>query len=64
MSDPLNKRSKAEVSQLSSAGVVVDGKYNPPPKDKDGKIWVRTSALIHAEPGKLYRMWRDVENAS
>ncbi len=63
MSDPAIKESQAEISQLSSAGIVVNGRYLPPPEDKDGKIWVRTSALIHAEPGKLYRMWRDVENA-
>ena len=36
----------------------------PPPKDDDGKIWIRTSAhrqrvLLES----LYRMWRDVESA-
>ena len=63
MLDPLTKESKAAASQLSSAGVVVDGRYIPPPEDKDGTIWVRTSALIHSEPAKLYQMWREVENA-
>lgn len=63
MSDSLTQDSKADISRLSSAGVVVDGRYIPPPEDKDGKIWVRTSVLIHSEPGKLYRMWREVENA-
>ena len=63
MSDSLTQDSKADISRLSSAGVVVDGRYIPPPEDKDGKIWVRTSALVHSEPGKLYGMWRDVENA-
>jgi uncharacterized membrane protein len=28
----------------------------------DGKIWVRTTALIHATAEDLYRMWRDVES--
>jgi uncharacterized membrane protein len=35
----------------------------PPPEDKDGKIWVRTSALIQASANDLYEMWRDVESA-
>src|SRR5205807_664868 len=48
---------------VASAGVILNGRYLPPPEDKDGKMWVRTSALIHAEPKFLYEMWRDVENA-
>ena len=36
------------------ATVVQDGRYLPPPEDKDGKIWVRTSAIIQASPDKLY----------
>ena len=32
------------------ATVVQDGRYLPPPEDKDGKIWVRTSAIIQAHP--------------
>ena len=44
------------------ATVVQDGRYLPPPEDKDGKIWVRTSAIIQASPDKLYAVWRDVES--
>src|ERR1700727_2301823 len=44
------------------AAVVQDGRYLPPPEDKDGKIWVRTSAIIQASPDKLYAVWRDVES--
>jgi uncharacterized membrane protein len=46
-----------------SAGVVLNGRYLPPPQDKDGKIWVRTSALIQADRERLYQMWRNVEAA-
>src|SRR6201985_1920547 len=34
-----------------------------PPQDKEGKYWVRTSAIILADAHKLYAMWRDVESA-
>lgn len=63
MSDSFREKSKTQVSPLSSAGVVVEGRYIPPPEDKEGKLWVRTSALIHAEAAKLYQIWRDVELA-
>jgi uncharacterized membrane protein len=46
-----------------SAGVALNGRYLPPPQDKDGKIWVRTSALVQADAEKLYEMWRDIEAA-
>jgi uncharacterized membrane protein len=52
-----------ELPGSAPAGVIVDGHYLPPPVDKDGKVWVRTSALVQAEPMDLYRMWRRVENA-
>ena len=35
--------------------VVQGGRYLPPPEDKDGKIWVRTSAIIQAAPDKALR---------
>ena len=46
-----------------SAGVALNSRYLPPPQDKDGKIWVRTSALVQADAQKLYQMWRDIETA-
>jgi uncharacterized membrane protein len=46
-----------------SAGVALNGRYLPPPQDKDGKIWVRTSALIQADAERLYQIWRNVESA-
>lgn len=50
-----------ELPEMASAGVIVNGRYAPPPADKDGKIWVRTSALIQADKGELYALWRDLE---
>jgi uncharacterized membrane protein len=47
----------------SGASIVLDGRYLAPPHDGDGKIWIRTSALVNAEPEKLYQVWRDVEAA-
>lgn len=46
------------------AASLLDGHYAPPPADKDGKLWVRTSVLIQAHPKKLYQMWNDVEAAA
>src|SRR3979411_490967 len=64
MSKALNEKPKAEPLPVgASAGVILNGKYLPPPKDKDGKIWVRTSALIQAPANDLYKLWRDVESA-
>jgi uncharacterized membrane protein len=64
MSKALSEIPSAEsLPVAASAGVILNGRYLPPPEDKDGKIWVRTSALIQADPQDLYRMWRDVETA-
>src|SRR5438445_2587084 len=62
MSKALNEKPNAEpLPAAASAGVILNGRYLPPPEDKDGKIWVRTTALISADAEDLYRMWRDVE---
>ena len=45
----------------ASAGLVLNGRYLPPPKDADGKLWVRTVALVQADPSELYALWRDLE---
>jgi uncharacterized membrane protein len=64
MSKVLNEKPNAEpLPPLASAGVILNGRYLPPPEDKDGKTWVRVSALIHATAEDLYKMWRDVEAA-
>jgi uncharacterized membrane protein len=64
MSNALNEKPNAEpLPAAASAGIMVSGKYLPPPEDKDGKIWARTSALIKMDSDKLYEMWRDVESA-
>lgn len=64
MSRALNEKPNAEpLPSLASAGVTLNGRYLPPPDDKDGKIWVRTSALIQAGANDLYEMWRDIESA-
>ena len=48
---------------MATVAVILNGRYLQPPEDKDGKIWVRTSALIYAEARALYEVWRDVEKA-
>jgi uncharacterized membrane protein len=64
MPKALNEKPNAEpLPVAASAGVMLNGRYLPPPEDKDGKTWVRTSALIHADAQKVYDMWRDVEAA-
>jgi len=52
-----------ELPAQSGAAALLNGHYAPPPEDKDGKTWVRTSAIVQADPRKLYEMWRDVEAA-
>jgi uncharacterized membrane protein len=60
----LAKSPKAEaLPEESGAAALRNGHYAPPPKDGDGKTWVRTSVLIQAEAKELYEMWRDVEAA-
>jgi uncharacterized membrane protein len=64
MSKALNEKPNAEPLPVgATAGVILNGRYLPPPEDKDGKMWVRTSALIHADADDLYKIWRDVEAA-
>jgi uncharacterized membrane protein len=64
MSDALREKPNAEPLPLSSsAAIVTDGRYVPPPQDGDGKVWARTTALVGADPGRLYELWRNVENA-
>jgi uncharacterized membrane protein len=64
MTTALRERPNAEaVPSSGSAGVIVDGRYLPPPEDKDGKIWVRTTALVQANAQALYAIWRNVESA-
>jgi uncharacterized membrane protein len=63
MSEALRKKPNAEpLPQSRSAGTVIGGKYVTPPADKDGKTWVRTSALIQAAPATLFQLWNDLEN--
>ena len=63
MTDSLREKPHAEpLPQAASAGVVVEGKYIPPPEDRDGRSWVRTTAHVQADPQMLYEMWSDLEN--
>ncbi len=63
MSDALKEKPNAEsLPKSNGAAVLIDGHYAPPPADKDGKLWVRTSARIEAEPQQCYDIWRDLEN--
>ena len=60
----LKEKPNAEALPLeSSAGLTLKGRYLAPPGDGDGKQWIRTTALIQADPDELYAIWRDVEKA-
>jgi uncharacterized membrane protein len=64
MSPALKEKPHAEeLPVIGAAGMILDGRYLPPPEDKEGKLWVRTSALVQADPNDLYSMWRNVEAA-
>jgi uncharacterized membrane protein len=64
MAEALKEKPNAEpVPGSVGASVIIDGHYAPPPENKDGKLWVRTTALIQADPESLYKLWRNVENA-
>jgi uncharacterized membrane protein len=64
MPDAVKEKSNdREVPESGAAGMIINGHYLPPPEDKDGKIWVRTSALIQTDAKDLYAMWRNVEFA-
>jgi hypothetical protein len=64
MSSALKEKPHAEeVPTTSPASVILNGRYVPPPEDKDGKLWVRTSALIQTSAHDLYAMWRNLEAA-
>lgn len=58
----LKEKPNAETLPLeSSAGLTLKGRYLAPPKDADGKQWIRATALVQADPAELYAIWRDVE---
>jgi len=63
MDKNLSNRTETVEPQAASAGVTLDGRYLPPPSDGDGKLWIRTSTLIHADPLELYERWRNLESA-
>jgi uncharacterized membrane protein len=64
MESAFRERPHAEkVPHAGAAGIIVNGRYLPPPEDKDGKQWVRTSALILKPACELYEAWMDVEKA-
>jgi uncharacterized membrane protein len=64
---PVNTLKMAPTAQAppreGSAGVVLNQRYMAPPKDRDGKIWARATALVQASPNELYTLWRDIESA-
>lgn len=64
MSPALKEKPYAEeLPTTGAASMILDGRYLPPPDDKDGKLWVRTSVLVQASCKDLYAMWRNVEAA-
>ena len=64
MADVLKESPNAETAASESrAGVVLNHRYMAPPKDGDGKIWARATALVQGSALQLYALWRDVESA-
>lgn len=64
MPDALKEAPKAEpLPRIGSAGVIENGRYVPPPVDKEGQTWVRTSALVQASVQECYQLWRDHASA-
>jgi len=64
MTEPLTEKPNAEPFPAAGpAGITIDGHYAPPPEDGDGKLWIRTTALVRAEAADLYALWRDVTKA-
>jgi uncharacterized membrane protein len=62
MSTALKEMPAAEpLPRTTRASTLLNGRYMPPPKDGDGKLWVRTSALVQGDPMELYSLWSDVE---
>lgn len=60
MVDALKAAPNAEtLPSVTGAGVIENRRYMPPPSDKDGKTWVRTSALIQGNPADLHSLWRN-----
>ena len=60
----LSEKPNAEtLPAQTGASILLDGHYLPPPKDSDGKLWVRTTALVQSTPEELYRLWRSIEYA-
>lgn len=65
MTEALKERPNYEaVPRSGPLGTIVDGHYAPPPKDADGKQWVRWSVLVQRSPEELYGLWRDFARAS
>ncbi len=59
----LNERPNAEALPASSgAAILQNGHYLPPPTDHDGKVWVRTTALVQRSAEDLYALWRNLES--
>lgn len=50
---------REKLPRIAGANAMEDGRYMPPPADKDGKTWVRTSTLIQATPEDCYELWRN-----
>jgi uncharacterized membrane protein len=64
MSTPLIEKPNLEpLPRSGSAAVILDGRYLPPPEDKDGKIWARATVRVQADAQSLYELWHSVEKA-
>jgi uncharacterized membrane protein len=57
----IHSESTNALPSSEGASSILNGRYLPPPRDKDGKLWVRTSAVVQSSPEELYRAWRNTE---
>ena len=55
------KPAAEQLPVTAGAASLLNGHYAPPPQDKDGKQWVRTSVIVQQHAEALYRLWRDLE---
>jgi uncharacterized membrane protein len=65
MSNVLNEKPNAENAPESPSAetTLLNGRYVPVPENSDGKIRVRTTAVIQVGAEALYAIWRNVEAA-
>ena len=60
----VNDSTKSKTDHFATGMAVTQNRhYLPPPENKDGRQWVRTSTIVQADPETLYALWHDIESA-